>query len=342
MPSFALMKMKLNRTALPLIALPLLLVLCFPGLARGQAPSDSKETVKLLTVGNSFAEDSMFYLPKIVEANGKKVELFKANLGGCSLERHVRHLKAYEANPKDPEGSPYSSSFYPSKNEPKERKYSLREALESKPWDYVTIQQVSTESYKPESFEPYAGILTGYIRKYAPQAKILILQTWAYRQDCPLFGKDGFSQDKMYEGLRQNYEKLAADYGLQIVPVGHAMQTARATDRWHFTYPDPNFDYKNPPKDAAPAQPGSLNAGWAWRKLSGQTEPTFNLDFKHCNTAGRYLAASIFYEALFAADARTTPFVPDKLDPKDAEDLRRLAHEAFASYQGAKVAVQAR
>lgn len=319
----------------------LFLFFCFPVLARAQAPAGAPETVKLLTVGNSFADDSMFYFPKIVEANGKKVEFFKANLGGCSLERHVRHLKAYEANPKSPEGSPYSSSFYPSKNEPRERKYSLREALEANSWDYVSIQQVSTDSYKPETFEPYAGVLIAYIRKYAPQAKIVILQTWAYREDCPLF-KDGFTQEKMYEGLRQSYEKLAADHGLQIVPVGYAMQTARATDRWHFTFPDPNFDYKNPPKDAAPTQPGSLNAGWAWRKIISQTEPVFNLDFKHCNAAGRYLAASVFYEALFAADARKTSFAPEKMDAAAAEDLRRLAHEAFASYQGTKVSVPAR
>jgi hypothetical protein len=320
----------------------LFLFFCFPVLIRAQAPTGGPETVKLLTVGNSFADDSMFYFPKIAEANGKKVELFKANLGGCSLERHVRHLTAYEADPKNPEGSPYSSGFYPPNGDPKTRKYSLREALESKKWDYVTIQQFSGDSFKPETFEPYAGTLVAYIRKYAPQAKIVILQTWAYREDYPGYGKDGFSQEKMYEGLKAAYEKLAADYDLQIIPVGHAMQAARATDRWHFTFPDPKFDYKNPPKDTLPEQPGSLNAGWGWRKQAGQTEPTFNLDFKHCNASGRYLAASVFYEALFAADARKTSFVPEKMDSKDAEDLRRLAHEAFASYSGPKVAVQAR
>jgi hypothetical protein len=297
--------------------------LLFYTLAPAQEKNGSQQTLKLLTVGNSFADNAMSYFPKLVESAGDKVIVSKANLGGCSLERHVRHLKAYEANPQDPEGSPYGTS----------PKFCLKQALQSDTWDYVTIQQVSTDSFKGETFEPYAGTLIGYIHKYAPQAKVVVFQTWAYREDYPDYGKDGFTQQKMYDALRKNYEKVASDYKLKIIPVGHAFQAARATERWHFTFPDPAFDYKNPAAKTVPQQPGSLNSGWYWMKPKDGGESTFTLDFKHGNDYGKYLASAVFYEALFGKDVQKAGFVPDKMDPSDAAALRRIAHDAFISYK---------
>ena len=46
------------------------------------------DTLKLLTVGNSFSDDAMEYVWQIASALGfKKIELGNLYIGGCSLRR---------------------------------------------------------------------------------------------------------------------------------------------------------------------------------------------------------------------------------------------------------------
>lgn len=318
------------------------------------------EQVKILTIGNSFANDATAYLPAMAKAGGKDLLLFRANLGGCSFERHARHLKAYEANPEDPQGSPYLGKFVRSEDvvppsiasgttevdknsQEKPKNISLCVALESEKWDYVTIQQLSNDSFKFETFEPYAGTIIDYVKKYAPTAKIVIHQTWAYREDCPLF-KNGLNQQTMFERLVDAYDQLAKKYDLEIVPVGTAIQEARKLPRWTLKYPDPNFDYKNPAPGTKPDQAGSLMVGWTVKKVAAPKKPgtevepdkyTASLDFKHCNAEGRYLGASVFYAYLYGEKAEANTFVPEGIDPADAKVLRGIADEVVAKQKTA-------
>lgn len=307
--------------------------------ARCAADSPAASEVKLLTIGNSFADDSTAFLPGFAKAAGKKLLMFNADLGGHSLQQHVGYLKAFDADPADPKGRAYINKTDPQTG--KKRAFSLREALEAAPWDYVTIQQVSTQSFKPESFEPYAGILVNYIHKYAPTAKVLVLQTWAYRQDHPLLAKEQLTQQQMFDGLKSAYGGLAARYGLQILPVGEAMQAARALPRWTFTYPDPNFDYANPKPGTVPLETGSLNRGWSWAKDPKTGAIKFTLDATHCNSSGKFLAASVLYEFLFSK-VRDNTFRPPDVTAGDAAELRRIAQETVAVYASDKPAAAAR
>ncbi|MDR0901652.1 MAG: DUF4886 domain-containing protein [Opitutaceae bacterium] len=283
-----------------------------------------RESARVLTIGNSFANDATSFLPQIAGSAGRKLVLFRANIGGCSLERHARHLNAALANPADPEGSPY-------RNNPGvlgisgRDKVSLPEALAAVDWDFVTIQEWSQRSYKPEYQEPHAGRLIDTIRKLAPRAEIVIHQTWAYREDHPFFQKDdGFTQQKMYDGLRAAYKELSARHGLRILPSGDAMQAARATPRWQYR-PDPNFDFKNPPQGQVPGQKGSLNIGWRWTK-DKKGKQVFSLDAIHANVAGRYLTGCVFFEGFYGVDCATVTFTPDDLTKDDAASLRAVAH----------------
>ena len=322
--------MKFIKLSTRLLATFLIGSLPLAPLSTGQCAPDAPagSEVKLLTIGNSFADDSTFFLNQFAAAGGKKLLYFGANLGGHSLEQHAGYLKAYEADPSDPKGRAYKGKKDPRTGEKKD--FSLREALESAPWDYVTIQQVSMKSFKPETFEPFAGTLVDYIHKYAPTAKVLVLQTWAYRQDHPLLAQENLTQQTMFEKLRSAYAELAKRYGLQILPVGEAMQAARALPQWTFTYPDPNFDYANPPPDALPVETGSLNRGWSWGKDAKTGKPKFVLDAKHCNLTGKYLAAAVLYEFLFS-DVAGNPFLPPEMKPGDAAELRRIAQEAVSA-----------
>ena len=283
-----------------------------------------RASIKLLTIGNSFADNATNFLPDLAKAGGKQLLLFRANLGGCSFERHAGCLAAALANPADPKGHPYKNN--PVLNLPGKRTVSLPEALAAQPWDVVTIQQWSKLSYKPETFQPFADNLIAAIRKYAPTAKIVVHETWAYREDHPFFKqKDGFTPAKMYAGLRNAYRGFADGKAFAILPVGDAINLARQTPRWTYI-PDLSFDYKNPPLGKLPVQKGSLNVGWNWSiDLSGK--PYFALDAIHCNAAGRYLGAAVWYEALFETNG-IPAYTPKELSPEDAAGLRLHARAA--------------
>lgn len=301
----------------------LCLVIVFAGINSSLAA----DTLKVLTIGNSFANNATTFLEEIARAEGKSILIGRANLGGASFERHMKAVQAFDADPASKEANPYPSNFTPERKE-SDKKYSLKGLLEAERWDLVTIQQVSNLSYQYETFEPFAGALIDYIRKYAPQAEILIHQTWAYREDYPGF-KGELTQEKMHQGLVDAYRNLAEKYNLRIIPVGTAFQLARKSDRWKFVFPEPGFDYQNPKQGVLPLQRGSLNKGWGWGKNKETGESGFSLDFKHANVAGKYLGGEVWYEALFGPRVGTAPYVPEGLDPTDAADLRALAQAAI-------------
>jgi hypothetical protein len=276
-----------------------------------------RESLKLLAIGNSFSNDATAFLPDLAKAGQKKLVIGRASIGGCSLERHARHLS--EAEAKDPAGRAYKDFIDPHTGQ--KRPVTLIEALEADAWEVVTLQQVSTGSFKKETFQPYLDQLIAAVRKYAPTAEIVIHQTWAYREDHAFFqNNDDFTPLKMYEELTANYRGFADQKGFRVLPVGDALHLARQTPRWSYT-PDSAFDFKNPPAGKLPDQRTSLNVGWHWAK-NKDGEPFLALDAIHCNAAGKYLGASVWYLELFQADSLPADYTPERLAPEDAADLR--------------------
>ena len=305
----------LMATMFCLFALPP--ALCFAEQDTAAARS-APRTVKVLTVGNSFAENACQYLQQIADSAGEvKLVIGKANLGGCSLERHAK-LAAESA--RDPEHKPYRDSFSGTN-----RMLSLQAYLQAEPWDFVTVQQVSSSSFKPETFEPYLTELTNLIREHAPQAQLLVHETWAYRPDAPQLKQEQISQADMYERLRATYAAAAERTDGRIIPVGTAFQHVRNTPGREVLVVDPDYNYKQPEYPQLPRQTNSLVKGWSWRKTNDGHK--LGLDFKHGNTAGCYLAGLVWYEVLTGHDARETSFLPNGLSEIDARFYREVAHE---------------
>lgn len=186
--------------------------------------ADDVKTVKILTIGNSFAENACTYLKQIAESvPGCKIEFAKANIGGCPLEKHAKLIKDCEA---DPTLKPYR------------KKYSLKELLQKDKWDVVTIQQVSHKSFKPETYHPYADELVAFIKKNAPDSEILIYETWAYAPDCKRLKGFGIDRDQMHQGLVKCYSDLSKHFGgLRMLKAGEAftrsLKTNPEIDLWN-------------------------------------------------------------------------------------------------------------
>ena len=249
--------------------------------------------IRVLAIGNSFSDDARTFVSQIAAAAGLEVVIGNLYIGGCSLERHWQNARE--------DAAAYDYSKTGCENRPA----SIREALLEEKWDYVTMQQASHFSGKPETYQPYLNELSAYVRRYAPQAEQLIHETWAYEIDSAhaAFPDYGCDQLKMYALLREAYDKAARDIGgARVIPSGDAFQIARR---------HPLFDYAH----------------------GGQS---LNRDGFHASlTKGRCLLGYVWVETLTGVSMVGNSFVPSLPDHPEltpnAEELavlQRAAHEA--------------
>lgn len=292
-----------------------------------------RDALKLLMIGNSYADYPTANLPAMARAGGKSIVMGRANPGGFTLERHADYLRKAEAG--DTAGGAYDTTD-PATGQ--KRRMTLPELLAAQPWDIVTIQQASQLSFKPETYQPFADELIAAVRRHAPTAEIVVQETWAYREDHDLFKKgDGFTSARMYEGLRATYRTFADGKGFRIIPTGDALDLARRTPRWTYV-PDPDFDFKNPAPGHLPDQRTSLHSGWHWAK-DKQGRPVFRNDASHTNAAGKYLGTCVWYMTLFNTDDVPTDYLPRGLAPEDAADLRVHAGAAVQAERARKASL---
>ena len=173
--------------------------------------------MKILSIGNSFSQDAQRYLHRLARKEGVGLKSVNLYIGGCPLRSHYINIlddnKAY-----DFEFNGESTGI----------KVSIREALASDNWDYVTIQQASPFSGHYETYAPYIETIAEYIKKYCPNAKILIHQTWAYEDGSEKLMRVGYASGKeMLSAICDSYNKAAiAINAYGVIPCGEAMMRA--------------------------------------------------------------------------------------------------------------------
>jgi len=286
------------------------------------APAAAGKTVRVLTIGNSFSQNATKYLGDLAKASGDTLVLRGANVGGASMELHWSKAEAFEKAPSDKAG------LYSGKG--------LRELLASEPWDFVTIQQASIKSHDIANYRPFAAQLARYVKQHAPNAQLVIHQTWEYRIDDPRFTKpsdkagEPKTQEEMHRGLTDAYTTIAAELGAGRLPVGDAFHLADRDATWGYQVSEKPFDFKKAQPGELPQQLHSLHVGWIWRKPKTGGKPVLTMDGHHANQAGEYLGACVWYESLFGKSAVDNRFVPKGLDPEYAGFLRATAHRAVA------------
>lgn len=281
----------------------------------------------ILTIGNSFAGNATQMLPQIANAgNGEAIMIGATNLGGCSLEKHCNVRRQCE---RFPDVKPYAFPRSGRDATPS----TLIEALRAEAWDYVTLQQASILSWRPETYEPWFSELLALVRELAPQAQPLIHQTWAYRSDAPFYAEQGFGQAEMHRRVVDAYAAVAEAHQLPVIPVGEAFALARAELGY---VKDPGFDFDHPEPGALPDQSGSLVIGWRWQ--TGNTpdgHAHLGIDPKHCSPLGLYLGAATWYERITGQPIADNGFQPWGVSEAELPILRAAAHRAVAAVGGA-------
>ena len=280
--------------------------------------------MNILTIGNSFTWSLEKYFPAVVKAGGEELNLKFMNFGGCELQRHWTYINAEIQNP--------GVGFYQGVDFPIAAR--MDKVLSAGGWDVVTIQQASHASWRAETYEPYAGYIVDYVRKFAPKAEIVVQQTWSYRADHAQFlpgSKWGITQEEMYEKLTENYKALSSRYGLRMIPVGHAVQLARRKSPVRFQGYDPELPGRLVWPDLPP-QAGDVVGNIFWNK-GADGEMHLCRDLVHLNIRGKYLQACVWFAFLYGKSPEETAgyFLPDEIGNSDAAFLRAVAAEAAAT-----------
>lgn len=243
--------------------------------------------IKILAIGNSFSQDATRYLRKIALASGESMKVVNLYIGGCPLSRHFKNMnndeRAYSL-----EFNGETTGFF----------VSIKDALQSDEWDFVTLQQVSCKSPDYSTYQPYLDALSAYVAFHAPCAKQVLHQTWAYEDgSAKLADEPGYKTSaQMFSDIKAAYEKAATAISAdRIIPSGESMQLAAARG------------FKSIYRDTFHASLG----------------------------AGRYLLAATWFEVLTGKSVIGNPFcdLDLKTDLNTISLMQNIAHEAAKDYK---------
>ncbi|MCE6991230.1 DUF4886 domain-containing protein [Dyadobacter sp. CY323] len=300
----------LNKQAGSIVLIVLFTVFITDAASAGRNQAD---TLRLFLIGNSFSQNATRYLPQLAAEGGHPLKIGRAELGGCSLQRHWEIAEAAEKNPEDPKGKAYNGK-------------SLRQLLSAGNWEVVTIQQNSMNSGDVTTYSPYAKKLFDLIKSILPEARIVIHQTWAYRTDSKKFTQIADNQfaasaKEMWEKSRAAYHTIAKQLGIDILPVGDAFWRINQYPKTAYK-PDTNFNFENAEYPALPDQTYSLHAGYRWdnnKKLA--------FDSNHANEAGCFLGGLVWYSVLFKESPVSLKFRPETVDKSFDMILKKAAFD---------------
>jgi len=241
---------------------------------------------KVLAIGNSFTVGATesFLLP-IVNESGNPLFFASAILGNSSLETHWNNLQENE--------NVYYFRFICEDTIISHENQSLAHCIEYLDWDYIILQQLSSNSGTYNSYFPYITNLINYIYDHTSNKDVEIgfHQTWAYDQASSHGGfmYYGKNQLVMYDSIRYVAERVCRELKIKtFIPSGTAIQNARVT-----------------------------------------LGDAFCSDGYHINNLGSYIAACTWAETFFGIDCFELKVVPStSISDESLYILRSAAHNA--------------
>ena len=266
------------------------------------------DALKILMIGNSYSEQMVKFMPPIAKDLGLGLDVCSLYIGGCSLERHWQNVCA-------PTSTPYVVTRASTDGRKHQKsKGNVPAVLASEKWDVVTIQQASHHSWVKDSYHPSGDDLVKYIRENAPQAKVVVHETWSYTPwDKRLKGWK-IDQDEMYEKLHAAYGDFAKQHGLDVIPTGTAVQLVRK---------------ELPVKYTENSLGGDVVGSCSFVERNGKWTPKG--DVFHMGRDGNYLQALVWTAKLFGADVTKCGHAPKGMSAERAAFLRKMAMKSLSS-----------
>ena len=194
--------------------------------------------LKVLMIGNSFADDTINYAYEIAKSMGipeENILVADIYIGGCSLATHWSNAQSNAAAYRfglEKEGWFDGSSY---------TNWTMEQAIMYADWDFITFQQNSGNSGGAASYSCLQDLMD-YVYDIAtdeennpnanPNVKFVWHQTWAYQQGttATAFGTYNYDQMTMYNAIMNCLETQVLNKNfVAIIPNGTAIQNARTS-----------------------------------------------------------------------------------------------------------------
>ena len=193
--------------------------------------------LKVLMIGNSYADDTINYAYEIAKAAGipeENIVVADIYIGSCSIDTHWENAQSNAAVYRfglEREGWFDGQSY---------TNWTIERAIKYTDWDFITLQQNSGNSGKPETYGNLQNLID-YVLDVAtsednpnanPDVKLVWHQTWAYAQNTSNGGFSSYGHDQMtmYNAIQSTLKTQVLDKGFAaIIPNGTAIQNARTS-----------------------------------------------------------------------------------------------------------------
>lgn len=181
------------------------------------------DTLRVLSIGNSFSLDALSYVPFIMKAVAPEVylKIGVMYIGAGSLEdfnnaldtNGFRYYWSYGAQPWDERVN-----------------VSMAEIIDSQPWDVITLQQMSSLSRDYSTYQPYLNQIIAWLDSHDSNGHE---RGWLITPSYP-DGLDRLAPDttsvQMFERIVESVQCVQRDTGIELLlPCGTAIQNARTT-----------------------------------------------------------------------------------------------------------------
>ena len=260
--------------------------------------TDGDDVLEILAIGNSFSVDALEYAYQIAQNLGiEEIAIGNLYIGGCTLATHAANAA----------GDLGKYTYYYNDNGAwtSTGSYKISTALESRSWDYVSMQQGSPVSGVESSYNEDLTNLIAYVKERS-DAKLVWHMTWAYQQNSthsafPTYGKDQMTMYNAIVSAVQSKIVTNGNFDL-IVPNGTAVQNSRTS-------------------------------------LLGDT--TTRDGYHMCYDYGRYLTGLLFVKTLTGLDISNVTYAPSGVDAEEKaiaiESVNNAAAKPFEVTQSAYV-----
>ena len=183
--------------------------------------------LKVLMIGNSFADDTVYYAQRVAASYGIDLEIYDAYIAGCTINQHYENIQSgatsYRMGSMNGEKWNYQSNM------------SLSDIVTSNTWDIITFQQASAEIGRTGTYSNLANLVQRVSNIVSGNPKYYWHQTWAYDNDYADYN-DYFSyfsnnQEAMFSAIvdRYNNDVVPLNIFEKTIFNGTAVQNVRSS-----------------------------------------------------------------------------------------------------------------
>ena len=139
------------------------------------AQSYPMQNLKVLMIGNSFADDTVCYAARIANGYGINLEIYDAYIGKCDIDKHYNNIVNDNAT--------YSMRSMNGSNWNYQDNKTLTEIIQYKTWDIITFQQASAQIGREGTYSNLANLVDEVKDCVNGSPRYYWYQTWSYDND---------------------------------------------------------------------------------------------------------------------------------------------------------------